>query len=135
MEEQLITFETAKLAKEKGFSGYFNCSQYVQYNTGEDGWKLMSFEDYCRLDEEIGIGDKIRLSAPTQSLLKKWLRENHDIHVSAFPVLKNRYFASVSIITDNGTNGIIKSPYDPKEAKNTYEEAFEVGLQEALNLI
>ena len=63
IEEQYVTFETAKLAKEKGFTGimcnrcYGNDGQYYSFNVDNIG------------DEDLG------LAAPTQSLLARWLRE------------------------------------------------------------
>ena len=64
MTEQLITFDTAKLAKEKGFT---DIETYVSYhynsNTKEetlDGDRL-----YNEMDNYI--------PAPTQSLLLKWI--------------------------------------------------------------
>jgi len=52
MTEQLIEFETAKLAKEKGFD-------------------IPGISDY--------LISGYKCFAPTQSLLQKWLRDKHDI--------------------------------------------------------
>jgi len=68
MEESTVSFETAKLDKEKGFNqGRFN---------------------YPKYDEEGNvhfIGFNKGYSAPTQSLLQKWLREKHNIECYAYP--------------------------------------------------
>lgn len=58
MEESLITFKTNKLAKEKGF----NIEQVIihSYNKG--------------LEESL-------IKGVSQSLLQKWLREVHSIHI------------------------------------------------------
>lgn len=127
MEEIIISFETAKIAKEKGFDwcvlfGYKPDGSRVDYDI-EGG-----YYDYNQLDQE-------KLSAPTQALLQRWLREVHNIHVSAFPVMKNRYFYSISTILDFNLKKIKGSPYYSKEAKLSYEEALEKGLQESLKLI
>jgi len=124
MEEQLITFDTAKLAKEKGFDDR-NSSQYIQYDYGENGWKEKSYQEYDDLDSNIGIGDNIRISRPTQSLLQKWLREKHYIETNIIRLALSYMFF---VFND------YKRPSSQKGFK-TYEEALEVGLQEALKLI
>ena len=77
MEEQLISFETAKLAKEKDYGGKGLTTSYGYYRDGI----LCSIptnnkSDFCGEDE---------YSAPTQSLLQKWLREKHNLHAHAVP--------------------------------------------------
>ena len=115
MEEQLISFETAKLAKEKGFNIICPKVWYGILNPtiGNDSEFFREHEDYC--------------SAPTQSLLQKWIRETHNLDI---------------IPTSNliGYGYIIYQRYPPKNFTNknlyqTYEEALEQGLQEALQLI
>ena len=64
MEEQLITFETAKLAYDIKLNGYN--SIFPGFNYNENG-------------ELKGYSDKY--VAPTQSLLQRWLREKHNIDV------------------------------------------------------
>ena len=119
MEEQLISFETAKLAKEKGFNE-IPC-HYVY----DEGILKQSYQAFNRLNFEL---------APTQSLLQKWLRDKHNINV-----LFNTYHVGEPIkgvsygcyIIDN-----IKGRLSSNLAHYTiYEEALEKGLQEALKLI
>ena len=66
--------------------------------------------------------------APTQSLLQKWLREKHDIHIT------------ITSISQESWQYHIQKPKDKlgdnyEEDFENYEEALEVGLQEALKLI
>ncbi len=136
MKEQLITFETAKLAKEKGFDDR-NSSQYIQYDYGENGWKENSYQEYDDLDFNIGIGDKIRISRPTQSLLQKWLREVHNIIVipTIFDVgfLERNKFCYQAVIynkTDSDEDKFVTS-----DEYKTFEQALEKGLYTALKLI
>jgi len=118
MTEQLITFETAKLAKEKGLPQLNNGIYYTKD------------KEHCLVGW--GIDNLREYSAPTQSLLQKWLREVHDIHVC--------------VITFNNSKGLytIYTTYNKEEYHGnrdaqvwfkTYEEALEIGLQEALKLI
>ncbi len=128
MREQLISFETAKLAKEKGFS-----VSIVSYYTPK-GYQTES-EDYQteRLAESNwndGQGsyptkaEEVSCSAPTQSLLQKWLREKYREHIKVTYVAQRGTFNSSLTMRSMGWSGY-----------ETYEEALEKGLQEALKLI
>ena len=105
MEDTRITFETAKLSKEKGCDlesctcgGYPECICY---------------------DKRI-----------SQSLLAKWLREEHNIIVLVdYEGIDGYYYKFYSYKEGNKN-------YDASDKNyNTYEEAYETGLQEALKLI
>jgi hypothetical protein len=123
MEEQLISFETAVLAKEKGF----------------DIKTLYRFlgEIYREVDLNCQLWDN-EYYAPTQSLLQKWLREEMDMWVT---IIFNGITYSISIY------GRYTPDEEEIEISNTgslnfedkyflrYEQALEVGLQEALKLI
>lgn len=114
MKEQRISLDTAKLAREKGFN--IHC---IEGYTIEGG-------------ETLDIGTEAftcKYYAPTQSLLQKWLREEHKIDVEARPVRyagdkETSYYQSY-------INGCVIS----MKKYNTYEEALEVSLFEALKLI
>jgi hypothetical protein len=125
MKEQLITFETAKLAKEKGFKikqkkGYFS---EVETPTNS-GYRTLP---------EFGF-------APTQSLLQKWIREAHDIQVysQSYTVRggkQGKRFGDY-IYVINPLYGEHVLMEDARDSKfQTYEGALEIGLQEALKLI
>jgi len=124
MEELLITFETAKLAKEKGFdykpNYYYNQKGELYFcQTYSNSWHSIGERDY--------------LPATTQSLLQKWLREEKDFVVNAIPSIKEDeiivwYFHIISFKRANHVVG------DGKFYKS-YEEALEVGLQKALKQI
>jgi len=107
MEEQLVSFETAKLAKEKGF----NVKCRKKYTT-----RLFPF-----LNPKYG--------APTQSLLQKWLRDEHDIWV----LVDFAYDTSeLAACVQKGNRQLLVDGFTMVES---YEEALEKGLQEALKLI
>ena len=132
MEDTRVTFETAKLAKEKGFFQETNRLEIPYYNyKGEfkgdvSDWRIRK---YIRGEN---TSDIEFASAPTQSLLAKWLREQHNIYVtSQIGNLDfiNTYHYEIRYIDKNKfmckVNGNFK----------TYEEALEIGLQKALKLI
>ena len=125
MKDQLISFEIAKLAKEKGFDEW--CANGYNIHSTVDKHKLQEIKN-----KNSGV---MYISAPTQSLLQKWLREKHKIHVSAFPVVPERWYCSLSYITNDGLKTVIGAPYNPKNALGSYEEALEKALLEALTLV
>ena len=125
MEDTLITFETAKLAKEKGFPQEPNKLKIPYYNyKGEFKGDVKDWlRKYLRKED---TSDVESVSAPTQSLLAKWLREEHNIHLIAYKNINIDGYDWCYITTDGITN---------INSYKTYEEAYEIGLQEALKLI
>lgn len=109
MEDKLITFKTAKLAKEKSFD--FS-ERYYNY----DG----------KIEPIIGLVS-CAYPAPTQSLLQRWLREKHNIH---FYIWFNELTKKFRI-----ESNYPEYKLDTDEEFDTYENALESGLQEALKLI
>lgn len=67
MKDQLISFETAVLSEEKGFDW-----RPLNYTYKNDGF-LQRYEN-----THLGIP---HYPVPTQSLLQRWLREVHQIHI------------------------------------------------------
>jgi hypothetical protein len=133
MKEQLISFETAVLAKQKGF----NIPQSKRYTEATAKHFLVK---HRQLKEGKIVcanwGDKTTETqifhgyAPTQSLLQKWLREVHDIHVYCSPESTVVPYYQVFVnLPDNDEFEV-----DPTFAMN-YEEALERGLFEALKCV
>ena len=125
MEDTRINFETAKLSKEKGFPQEPNRRKVPYYNyKGEFNGDVTDFlRKYLREED---TSDVESVSAPTQSMLAKWLRENHNIHLIAYKNINIDGYDWCYITTDGITN---------INSYTTYEEAYEIGLQEALKLI
>ena len=131
MNEQLISFETAKLAKEKGFNitcKYFYKEKYInaiEYEVVHDGHLEANWNENFKYSPA-------ECSAPTQSLLQKWLRENYKIIVSINVMSDLNYY---SLLIDINENKLDLKNQSKNRWFNTYEEALEDGLQEALKLI
>ena len=125
MEDTRINFETAKLSKEKGFPQEPNRRKVPYYNyKGEFKGDVTDFlRKYLREED---TSDVESVSAPTQSMLAKWLREKHNIHLIAYKNINIDGYDWCFITTDGITN---------INSYKTYEEAYEIGLQEALKLI
>lgn len=124
MTEELITLETAKLLKEKGFNEY--CKDIIR----EDNGRMM--QSVFRTNKDLPKG---AYSLPTQSIAAKWIRETKNLHIS---IIRNSCGYGYDICkADNGTHitdGIFDGPNDGGQW-DTYEEALEVGIQEALKLV
>ena len=122
MKDKLIQFSTAKLAKQKGFN--IETQKYwANYYTGEPlmKWKLISKEDKTM--------EYMEWAAPTQSLLQRWLREEHNLHVDMY---RNAIGFQCNL-DKAGCGTHIRKVTDCEE--DTYEQALEKGIQEALKLI
>lgn len=129
MTDQLISFETAVLAKEKGFNLHSIPKCFAKENNSGNLLSEMWADS---------LTDDVTLIAyqPTQSLLQKWLREKHEI------------FVDINI-NDFGHDWYICETYkDVYKRKYTimpggasiwswhaYEDCLEKGLFEALKLI
>lgn len=126
MKEQLITFDTAKLAKEKGFEILFPDNYYV-YDKNHEKYILRILSG----KRDVFNGE---YSAPTQSLLQKWLREEHGVmvYMNVMP-LSSVIDWGYTIRYGKDIGRLIMSE-EPLLFKN-YEEALEKGISEALNLI
>ena len=124
MKDQLIEFETAKLAKEKGFKSK---SRYYDGSGKLVDTPNISENDYSHTNNMM---QRFRYEAPTQSLLQRWLRELYDIHISIDRTF-NKYKKEWKYTTRIGIN----IPIRVLSSHEKYEEALEEGLQQSLNLI
>lgn len=144
--EDYVSFETAKLLKEKGFDE--KCFQYYVIYAKWDG---VPFQDYAiefrRLyseDEPLINSKGLKcfseernkhsvFSAPTLQMVIKWLREEHKIFITiglcTYPILnKCTWIPQVETLNDCYPN--VSKEY------GTYEEACEAAIKYCLeNLI
>jgi len=138
MEDVLISQETVKLANEKGFNEYTSRMKSL-YVILEDLWEqdhhngndfLMYAKDEIITSEESpshpGVKFKCLGRRPTQSILQKWLRDEHqiDVWVEKFPDDERYFPQSPQLKLLNGIGTFFN-----------YEEALEVILQMALTVI
>jgi len=117
MEEKIISLETAVLLKDvapKSFDIWNDGLKWYQSPFSEFGEQI--FDSYMNNES---------ITAPTQSLLQKWLREEHKIHISVNNYSETCYRVNVII------GGEIKYAFEYK----SYEQALEKGLKVALKLI
>lgn len=85
--EDYVSFETAKLLKEKGFDG--ECQGYYEVPTKLSSRKdvhkqLIVFpKNWNEYNKECVVCEYI--SIPTHQMALKWLREVHDLHIIVYP--------------------------------------------------
>jgi len=116
MKEQLIGLECAKLAKEKGFG----IETELVYHENKL-WHITNLIQFYKGKYDF---------APTQSLLQKWLREKKGIIVEVAWYHNGKVAKWISKTWEVET-----AKYKAGDEKDTYEEALEEGLKEALKLI
>lgn len=130
MEEVLVSFEVAKLAKEIGIDG-LNCNYVVciGFNDMEED------RNYIHSPRNSVKGQFHLALVPTQNLLQKYLREAYKIEIIVLPCWSKKsfggYYVEILDLTKNyhswETRGIIEY--------KSYEEALETGLLESLKLL
>jgi hypothetical protein len=133
MEEQLITFDTAKIAKEKGFDLEF-CNVGWHGDFGDlkgDSYPFLGTYSFYK-SIYCNNKDEHQIQRPTQSLLQKWLREVHNIHLLLEPYYDEQKVLvyGFDLITERTEEETIV-----EKGFKTYEDALEVGLQESLKLV
>lgn len=134
MEEQLIKFNTALLAKEKGFDGF--C--YDAYNAHKmqysNGWLEYIDDNGIEIPFTFTVLKPKDILAPTQSLLQKWLREKYQIicEAQSFYDEESGLIKYESCIFSQKFKEGFTLEIEEKDIFLTYEEALEDSLQEAL---
>lgn len=126
MKDELVSLKTAKLAKEKGFDL-------------EEGCACGGFPDCICL--EVRAKSEYYYQT-TQSLLQRWLREVHGIFVVGDHkyIDQNKvktWIANITFLDENASYGFdyYKRGREDFPTGDTYEQALEAGLFEALKLI
>jgi hypothetical protein len=81
MDKEFIPYEQASALKGLGFDE--PCFGYYYTTNGKD-WQFAEKSEYYRLDDEINIGSKFSLLAPTYSQSFRWFREKHNILANVY---------------------------------------------------
>jgi hypothetical protein len=130
MKEELVKFVTAKLAKDKGFDmiSRFGTEASLYDKKG----KHIYYSNYGFMYSGLSDG---YISAPTQSLLQKWLREKHNLHIEIYighdedKIWWNAEIYKIEL-------GYKFEPMNMEDiVGDSYEEVLELALQKALKLI
>ena len=128
MTEELVTLETAKLLKAAGFKEDVNSFYELVYKGGS-GPEYEIDESY---DAQNYNTDVYSISAPTQSIAQRWLRETKNLHIEISYMYENYWTYDILTIPRHDLIGLSDRPII---RYNTYEEALEEGIKECLKLI
>lgn len=129
IEESYVSFDTAKLLKEAGF----DVPCFNQYTERGTIWHYDCPENFNK--------SQCETSCPTQALAARWLREVNGIHVSSNIFMDSANDADGKTVDEwtfwsydlfDNSGRIIEESDDRYDS---YEQALEAGLQEAIKLI
>lgn len=139
MKEQIVTFETAKTAKEKGFSSievltyFYTNPRSKMFGLDEHGrpYKIKNTSNKLyKVGEHAALKIENVIEATTQSLLQKWLRDEHNIDCIVSPFMgKRKIHGYHSYICMGESWELIGYSY------TNYEDALELSLIAALQKI
>lgn len=131
--EDYVSFETAKLLKEKGF----NESCYQKYD--DEGYLSFNHVGYINSDKPC---DDFYALAPTLQMAMKWLREEHSIIIIVEPHIFNpqegrtTQFRFSVWVEDNYEDPYFDDPEYQFESFSTYEKTCDVAIKYCLtNLV
>ena len=131
IKEAYVSFETAKLLKEKGFDEKVS-THYLVHPSG--------FSEFFDKKDEFPEPGDVWLKCPTHQMAMKWLREVHNKHCDVGYDIDLYWFFQIIELKE------LKENFDYSELKyyhtenetgfNTYEEAVEAAIKYCLeNLI
>ena len=146
--EDYVSFETAKLLKEKGFdaecqSNYYPCHypdgsiKYHRDKSAQSGTKIW-YNVYSLKNLP-----KDHYLAPTLQMAMKWLREEHNKIIipgirATDPItgIIDCYYVGIHYIPKNNGGALCFTSPTPENGYSSYEEACEAGIKYCLeNLI
>jgi len=148
MKESIIHYETAKLAKEKGFDIDFFHQFYAKQRS-----KMFGIDEHGRtypiknkarelytVGQHAALHEEMVYKAVTQSLIQRWLREEHDIHVlmTLEDVQYDFSLEPMHVYSCDIHVGKLETKTTHESSANTfldYETELELGLRKGLKLI
>ncbi len=144
--DTIVKFETAKLANQKGYINnrrlLYRDGNYYNYKGELNGDTLDEIKDilkYKRDPEHIRYDKYNTISAPTQSLLNKWLRSFHNIEIVTYPIESFKNGIEVEDLNPEYSYYItikgIKQFTTKDKVFESYDDALEDGLLNGLNYI
>jgi hypothetical protein len=135
MEDRIVSFKIAKIAKECGFD--FECKTFFKNDSNFEEFPYyagdgagMDKNSTCLENDHYNFN--VLCIAPTQSLLQRWLREVHNIHICMIINIHSEYNKIYGYEIYGGDRLRCLSS---NSLNTSYEEALELALFTALNLI
>lgn len=125
VKEQYVSFETSKLLKEKGF----DISVYSYYSRDGELHPMNEYGNSVNFNNSI-LEYMERLSAPTQALVCRWLREEHNLSVEVYRTACG-YISGIVQIPEGTELEVFKwNGDDLKSGKfTTWEGAYEFAIK------
>lgn len=123
IEEQFVSFDTAKMLKDAGF----DVPCFNQYTERGTIW-------HCDCPENFNKS-QCATSCPTQALAARWLREKHRIALDVAFIPPSVDGDVWQYFVGEMDDMIWEGEYETGRKYATYEQAMEAGLQEAIKLI
>lgn len=123
--EDYVSFETAKLLKEKGFDESISMV-YMSYG---DLCKLHRYDRICNSNYNDITKNYFEYTAPTIQMARKWLRRIHNVNIDIVTIWNQKRFEyQVFIVTPENANYC----YVDDKLYLDYEEACEVAIKYCL---
>lgn len=136
---QLISYETAKLAKEADYdvpTPYYYDDTRSYMNPYYPSLHTI-YEGEWHENDYYGVGNSY--SAPLQSLMQKWLREKCGIHINVIPdysiVSIGRFNRYIHKSHDEFCDALSREIKTGRKRFDTYEEALEDAIKEGLGRV
>jgi len=128
--EDYVSFETAKLLKEKRFD--WECRAFY-VKSKECGIELFPSDRSHNYNDDVYP----RISAPTHQMAMKWLRETHNLFVFPFPQMNtNKFWVEIFQLSDSQEWVNLYCESIELQDYQAQEEACEAGIKYCLeNLI
>lgn len=129
MTDELVSFKVAKLAKELKYTNGSH-ETFLILSTGDIDERFYNVEEDREFEniDDYSEHTQNQYERPTQSLLQRWLREKHNVHISIqrISTTEGWYYCGEYGVTDHNIGTGVYS---------TYEKTLEVALYEALKLL
>lgn len=118
--EEIVTYEVATLAKEKGYPQHIGDDAYIVENEYDDEYEVGCHYPIQFIPDYLPI-----ITAPTRSLLQRWLREEKCLHIT-IPFDNDGFWWQIKNLANRD------SEYSEALGFDTYELALEDALKYAL---
>ena len=121
IEEEYVTFETAKLLKKKGFDEYCRESYSTFCNSGSV--EISAISDWGKANQ---------VKRPSQALAIRWLREKHNKYIDFTTTDNGKGLSWQYEIVDGTTPFKVYIEASRKTEEPTYEECAEQAIRYCL---
>jgi hypothetical protein len=125
MQKEFVPYELAAKLKQLGFDE--PCFGYHYTLNGKD-WKFADNHKYHEIDDQLVIGSKFTLLAPTFSQAFRWFREEHDLHYQLVPFFSDKESHAVDYY-------LAIAQHRPPIQVKTFEEAELAALDKLIEIV